>query len=375
MKNRLKQAFLACAATLALTACSMMETDRTDCPFGLYVSFVYDYNIQRADMFKDHVGEVTVYVFDESDRLVMQRSAGNEGDYAPLRSYGYAMHFSNEELPAGRYRLVAVAQQNKYEKALAMPGAKFRRTEMPAGSSRESLEMLLDRQPVEENGLAPVSHAAALDTLWVGTTLNPDGRAESLGEEWVEVNAATPTYATVYLVRDTKHLNIVLRQLDNPTNVSTDDYEVTVVAENGRIGNDNSLLDDTPLLYRPYAEWTMENTSAPSDWMDGEGLYRTAHYDLSFSRLTEHADNPAENAAIRIYNKRENTEVLRMDLVELLAQGRTSQELFRYSKQEFLDREYNYKIEVVLKGAEWQYLTLSVSVLDWSKRIQNVTLE
>ena len=41
------------------TSCDMMKEDRDDCPTGLYVNFVYDYNIQRADMFKDHVGSVS----------------------------------------------------------------------------------------------------------------------------------------------------------------------------------------------------------------------------------------------------------------------------------------------------------------------------
>ena len=40
----------------ALSSCDMMTEDLSDCPTGLYVNFVYDYNIQRADMFKDHDG-------------------------------------------------------------------------------------------------------------------------------------------------------------------------------------------------------------------------------------------------------------------------------------------------------------------------------
>ena len=57
-----------------LAGCDMMKEDRSDCPTGLYVNFVYDYNTQRADMFKDHVGSVTLYVFDEADKLVAQRT-------------------------------------------------------------------------------------------------------------------------------------------------------------------------------------------------------------------------------------------------------------------------------------------------------------
>lgn len=371
----LSRLLLICPIVWALASCSMMETDRSGCPAGLYVTFVYDYNIQRADMFKDHVGGVTLYVFDESGHLVMQRSVANEGESTPLRSYGYAMNFRTDELPAGRYRLVAVAQQKGYEETLLAPGAKFRRADMPAGSKPENLEITLDRQVLPQEAQAGVSNEAPLDTLWVGSTLNPAERAETRGEEWVEVNADKPTYATVYLVRDTNNLNIVLRQLDNPSNLSADDYEVTVVARNGRIGHDNALLEDVPLLYTPYAAWTAETESAPTEWTTENGMYRTAHYDLSFSRLVDHVDDPSRNAQLRIYNKKEGKDVLRVDLAELLAEGRTSQEIYRYSKQEFLDRESEYKLEIVLKGTEWQYITLSISVLSWSKRIQNVVLE
>ncbi len=45
-------------ASLATASCSMMHEDLDDCPTGLYVRFIYDYNTQRADMFKDHVGHV-----------------------------------------------------------------------------------------------------------------------------------------------------------------------------------------------------------------------------------------------------------------------------------------------------------------------------
>lgn len=76
------------------TSCDMMKEDRDDCPTGLYVNFVYDYNIQRADMFKDHVGSVTLYVFDESDKLVAQRTVNG----SELSVYGYNIHFTEDEL-------------------------------------------------------------------------------------------------------------------------------------------------------------------------------------------------------------------------------------------------------------------------------------
>ena len=64
----------------ALTvSCDMMHDETEDCPTGLYLSFKYDYNLQRADMFNDHVGAVSVYVFDETGHYVTCREVKNEG--------------------------------------------------------------------------------------------------------------------------------------------------------------------------------------------------------------------------------------------------------------------------------------------------------
>ena len=118
----IQKGFVAVVAALALSSCDMMTEDLSDCPTGLYVNFVYDYNIQRADMFKDHVGGLTLYVYDESDRLVASKTMG-EGQ---LSKYGSYIHFSEEELaPDHSYRLMAVAFQHEL---LSNIGAKYRLT-------------------------------------------------------------------------------------------------------------------------------------------------------------------------------------------------------------------------------------------------------
>ena len=90
----IQKSIVAMMAAMALSSCDMMTEDLSDCPTGLYVNFVYDYNIQRADMFKDHVGGLTLYVYDESDRLVAQRTvSGSE-----LSRYGFNIHFTEDEL-------------------------------------------------------------------------------------------------------------------------------------------------------------------------------------------------------------------------------------------------------------------------------------
>ena len=63
-------------------------------PHRLYLSFKYDYNLQRADMFNDHVGAVTVYVFDEEGRYVTKQEEANVPGHAPLSSPLYTMRMN-----------------------------------------------------------------------------------------------------------------------------------------------------------------------------------------------------------------------------------------------------------------------------------------
>lgn len=70
--NKWLKGVMAAAMTLTVaTSChDMWHQDYSDCPNGVYVKFKYDYNLQRADMFNDHVGQVTLYVFDENGNYI-----------------------------------------------------------------------------------------------------------------------------------------------------------------------------------------------------------------------------------------------------------------------------------------------------------------
>jgi hypothetical protein len=229
----------AVAMLLALGSCDMMTEDLDDCPSGLYVNFVYDYNIQRADMLKDHVGGLTLYVYDESDRLVAQKTM----DGSQLSKYGSYLHFTEAELAPGHsYRLMAVALQKDWQQALLTPGAKYRLTGNTTDSQWQQFRIDLDHNATRAPAhYYPVSSAAPMDTLWhtlttVATpasdhpmTLAPasltparcdyswqrDGSVKTNGQERVSLVSGEPAYATVALIRDTKHLNVTLRSIDN----------------------------------------------------------------------------------------------------------------------------------------------------------------
>ena len=335
-----------------LSSCNdLMHDDLPPCDMGVDLQFKYDYNVQRADMFNDHVGGVCVFVFDEQGNLVARQDAANEGKSQPLKDPNYAMRI---DLQPGKYRFATFAFQKKYEEALSQAGAKFHIEAPAAGESIEKLRARLDR-----NAGKVENQALPLDTLWQG-----------LSNETVEVKDLQITHHTISLIRDTKQLTISLHQLDEPADIHADDFSYQITDANGYINYDNSLLPDEELTYTPYKTWTTEFTTP-----EGTVQERTAHAALMFSRLVLHpATENDKNAILSIWNKKTGEEVVRINLADFLAQGRGAFEAMNYSAQEFLDREYDYKLDFFLKGDKWQYVKLGISILDWSKRIQRADL-
>lgn len=361
-------------------SCDMMKEDRDNCPTGLYVNFVYDYNIQRADMFKDHVGSVTLYVFDESDKLVAQRTVNG----SELSVYGYHIHFTEQELaPGHQYRLSAIALEKDWDAALGTAGAKYRHTTMNIGDNRQNIGVSLDRTPSANPKYFDVSTDAPLDTLWhtqqvmLATAADQptatkyhelaNGSANTNAIETVQLVKDVPTYATVSLIRDTNHLNISLRELDTPENVNADDYEVFILDANGDVDYQNTVVTPTDsLVYRPYAAWTTTFDAGGTT-----GVERSAHYDLMFNRLMYNT-TPDKNAVLCIRKKSTGKEVAVINLPYILCEGRIAYEINNYMPQEYLDREYDYRLEFFLRGDRWAYVMVCIDVLSWAKRIQYV---
>lgn len=347
------------ALAVAASSCSLMHDDLEECPSGVDIRFVYDYNIDRADMFPAHVGAVTVYVFDEQGRFLTYKEEYNTATDSPLASPLYTMHL---DLEPGTYSFIALAHQRSYAECLAGTGAKYRRSDMHAAvSSAQDLAVTLDRT----GGMVDAS--APLDTLWHGT-----------GDSPVVVRDMEAASQTISLMRDTKNLTVSLHNLDEPAEIDINDFDISITAANGRIGHDNTLLDDETLTYTPYALWNTSfsgNARAGSDTTPDQ-LERTAHAALAFNRIMHFpaaADNH-RNAMLSIKNRTTGKTVALINLPDCLAQGRGAFEHINYSPQEFLDREHDYRLDFFLRGDTWQYAELSISVLSWSKRIQNVQL-
>lgn len=349
MLSKKMKGWVAAAMTLLLvTGChDMWHQDYSDCPYGVYVKFRYDYNLQRADMFPDHVGQVTLYVFDENGNYITQQTETNSALSSPLKDPNYVMHVEN--LQPGKYQFLALAGQNAYADQLLSGRAKFVRTELAKGDNIKKLEVNLDHQNRGDYDEVE-NQAMPLDTLWHGKML-----------ESVEVSSSKAAYATIPLVRDTKKINVALRDLDSPQDMDVNDYTMTIEDHNARILWDNSLDESPKVVYTPHATW---NT------VDETEQGKIAHADFMTSRILKH-DDYNQDGHLLIKSKETGNTVVNVNLPDLLSRLRTSEE-YSYSAQEFLDRAYDYKLQFFIQGGKLKYcyITISVNVLSWSKRIQ-----
>ena len=338
------------------TSCELMTEDRDDCPMGLYLNFRYDYNLQRADMFNDHVGAVDVYVFDENGKYVTMRSEANIDNLRPLASPSYMMKM---DLPAGKYKFIVLGGQTSYDNQMKSGRARFVRTELKAGDDMTAMNITLDTE-TDGNILIVDNNGQPLDTLWHGMEVVP-----------VEVFAEKPTYHTISLMRDTKKINVTLRELDDPTMMDVANYDMTITDKNSHLLWDNTVDESCTVVYTPHAMWNSEDRTPAIDSNDNqiEGTGKIGHADFMTSRIIYH-NNVADDGILSVVNKKTGVEVIRVDLPDLLSRLRTSEELYAYSEQEFLDRGYDYQLDFFLKGDRLAYVNISISILGWSKRVQ-----
>lgn len=405
-------------AVCILSGCSMVEEEHYDCPEGLYVRFIYDYNTIQAngttaDLFNDHVGHLRLYVFDEEGKMVASRTVSNTADHAPLSEYGYTMHFPSSEVPAGHsYRLQAIAMDKDWDESLNTDGAKYRIKGEPT-AHHENLVVNLDHEStpfINADGeeLYAVSDEAPLDIFWHTLKVTPhepvDGRpsfpidrtvapfdAYPAADQRVKVEAGKTTYATVSMIRDTKHLTVGLHQIDSEKKkeITADLFDVSITDANCCVDHSNAVNTHHTLCYTPYASWTValdeDGTTSVETVQKGDlGQYgaatkadgtknvveRQAHYNMMFNRLMINDNNSAKNATLHITDKATGKEVVNVNLPHYLSMGRDAYSLAHYGSQEYLDREYDYHLDFFLSGDRW--VAIEIHVLSWSLRLNNL---
>lgn len=356
---------IASAVVLAasMTGCGLMHDDLEDCAtrpdIHTSVNFVYDYNTQGTDMFNDHVGAVTLYVFDANGNYVTEIEKANASTSDALKNKSFQIDLS---LKPGKYTVYAVAQghQAGYQASLQEPGAKFRRTPLAAGAAADTYFLNLDHN----NGL--VEHQGQhLDPHWA--TLNPQTLDVPLIEEPKEGDTQQPDQAvtaTIPLMRLTNTLTISFWQTDFPTKIDPSHYDIQLQFPQGnsKLDLNGTTYHEQAITYTPLRTWT------DSKNIDGNPA-ASVYAEFSFPRMMLNS-----NTRIVITN-RNTGHVTHLDYVpRLLAKGKEAWNPLPWGEQEYLDREYEYSLDFPLGDPIPKWVQVNVNILSWSKRIQNVDL-
>lgn len=304
----------------SLTACSTITEELPLCEH--YVAFRYDYNMKYADAFPVEVKKLTLYVFDEHDRLVTafreERYRFGEGFRLPVR------------LPEGSYRLLVWA--GLYDRSYD-----FTDSLVVGQTTPDELKVKVKRS---EEGL----RSTELDALWHG-------------EARLTVDDAVTQTTTVSLVKDTNKFRVVV-QAAGGRSLQAADLHFSIWDDNGYLAADNSLLKDTPITYRPYVQ------RAEDLGESGQRGMMAVVAEMNTCRLMEN-----KHPRLRISN-RNGEEIVNIDLIKYLLL--TKMEGHDMGAQEYLDRQDEYALIFFLsQDAFGHYMVVQIKVNGWIIRPQS----
>ena len=330
------------AAAMGLSSCSAVYDDLEACPEGVELRFVYDYNMEYANAFPSQVDCLTLLIYDEAGKYI---KTVNETS-SVLADENWRMII---DLPAGhKYRFVAYG-------GLECDKSSFHFVETPdAGSELTSLEVAMDDKYIDADpGLD-------LHNLFYG----------NLDLE-VPEQSTTYTKGTVYMLRDTNSIRILLQNSDG-TPINADDFDYVITANNTLMGYNNDVIP-TPagITYYP---WAVGQNTVGS--LDNGNLAEVAYAEFSIARLISEKDegNDKDMTPVRleITDAKRGNKVFSIPLVNYLL-ALKSERYKKMENQEYLDRENRWDIIIILQDGRWTDARIIIN--DWDVRINNVEIE
>lgn len=307
-----------------MTSCdNILDNGYGDCEVEYRVKFRYDYNMKYADAFPHEVRSVNLYAFDDSGRLVDQWSEAGE----VLADKDYTMPVN---LPKGDYRFITWAGLDNQQ----------------SFNIESDLSCRMNRTSVD--GEDQVKY---LNPLWHGM-VDADMPEMTDGTHIIEMP----------LVKNTNAFRIILQQLSEEP-IDVDSFEFTITDNNGYMAKDNSIKEDTPIIYYPYHRATGSTEAGAA----GEENLNVAVAELSTGRLM--ADH---NPVLTITNKAGGKVVFSIPLIKYLSVYKTVAN-YDMPFQEFLDREDEYVLHFFLNGGEW--VNTQIIINDWTVRYNDITPE
>lgn len=330
---KIKTAVLsAIAVACTLFSCDDLIYDGLEpCETGAFLRFVYDYNMEYANAFPKKVDCVTLYIYDAEGNYLATRTETTE----ILADENYRMKL---DLPKGNYRFVAYGGMTCEKRSFAP-------LKEPADGSKA------DEMQVE------MIHPA--DGIY-----NKDLHGFYFGTLDVEISADRYQEETIYLMKNTNNLRVILQDLSGKA-VMSKDYTFSITdADNTLFASDNSLIPNGKITYQPWAQG--EAIAGSID--EGETEVRVAYAELSFSRLI------ANHRPHLVIRRSDNGKVVvNIPLIDYLLLLK-SEHYKEMKHQEFLDRESEWSMIFFLDDSEKEWKDTYIVINDWVVRLNDINL-
>lgn len=374
------------AVAMGLISCNLMHDNippcATDPKVMVRVNFVYDYNMDDEDKFDSEAGSVFLYVFDEAGYFV-GRYVKTMADMDPAHP-DFSMTFDandHEDIEMGQtYQFVAVASSiaTGYDGSEDTPGFKLIHEMVPGQSKISDYILRLNRDDKMFNDFGVVDYTkdysgpdTMIDTLW---TTKPDEvqvhtipylKAEFDSPEQLEDHVEE---VRIPMMRITNSIEVALTGPGFTAQTQPADYDILIYFPdgNGTIDFVGETLTDIsqPLYYRALRKrvdvYKEKNGTRAGE--EDEAQQYAIYATFGVSRLKYE-----DGSSLQVRDPQTHEILAQIDNFSqyLNDRGNTDYD----DPQEYLDREFDFKIDVGLtKDNSLWWTQVGIGVHGWAVR-------
>lgn len=313
MHKRISELALAIFVSVFLSSCEGIRDNMDDC--GIYLEFIYDYNMEYTDAFAPQVGSVDLFIFDAQDKYLFTRHSSRE------ELIGNKRIFLGNNLPFGEYKILTVGGLSDNFRVTGKNGSQL----IPGETTSNETQIALVRNS------NTVSHE--FPPLWMGVTQEIDYQADL-------------SVHPIHLIKETNLFNLVLARSDNngqPTEAATGTtaYTFEIITPEGTVyGYDNSPISKETVKYTPYSLTAGDAAS---------GAIAEAH--INTGRLFH---NAAYDYRLTVRSMESDKVLWDYDLMKLLEHTKPASrpDGSPLPMQEYLNRQSEWHIVVIYKEEE-----------------------
>lgn len=358
------------AAGLSSCEDNIIYEEDKDCHPGINLRFVYDYHMEKdANAFPANVDCVTVYVLDMENNYVGKFFSETTD---VLRDESYRMHIPLDE---GQYRLLVYGGMSCNHSTFNFsPEWQY---DTRALGHRDDVRVTL---PVDKDGMSD-KKLHDIEERWGGLFY---GTLDISIDEHDWTSVAESRTETVYLMKDTNNIQIVLQELSQPDQMNVDDYHFKIIDDNFVLDGYNNFVstvtDNYQPYYLPYATETRQMGMIQTSGRDGEPatvdnskILKVACAELSTSRLfVDNLDKCRLIVTTDLEHESDGSpkEIINIPLISYLIMTKGFGVNWIKTDQEYLDRQSLWNLVFFLQRNKW--VKTHIVVNNWTVRLNNI---